>query len=241
MNDKLQRLLSATTSIKISIDLISSPEQLDKINQLASENDGMITLKNVNNYFSKFILLNDDIQSNNWKGVFNIKKIRDKSNILTELLIKKIYVTDLKLMEFQLLEACSNLNDSIMLQGDQHHDVDNFDWLIGQTINSINETSSSMTQIRTQNSIINIEIMIYPCDECDEGYAELINLQNIVYPDHEIIDVSETKIKREGNYSSYEITVKYDDNKSKSFIYDCYFHQSECTNEDVYSFINIKF
>lgn len=244
MNDKLQKLLSAVKYLKASVNLLDSPDQRAELLRLALENEGVIVLKDANKYFQEFIYLNDEIQSDSWKGVFNLKKIREKANVLAELLNKKMQAEDFSKIETPLLNACSNLGDCIMLQGKYYNEVEYFDWLVGQTINAIEDyvdEDDDSAVLVTNDSPIRIAIRTFPCDECDEGYAYLINFDKIVYPGHEIIDVTETKIRKDGNRYTYEITVKYDDNQYRSFIYDCYMHNFECEEADVYGFIDLKF
>lgn len=171
-----------------------------------------------------------------------LKKSEKKSNIIVELLNTKILFRYLETTVSRLKYECLALRNSIMLPGKRYSDVDSFYWLIGQTINSIKETSNG-AQIHTNQSIINMEIISDPCPECDKGYCKLTNLKNIVYPGHEIIDIDHinTKTDETNGYYRNEIFVIYNDNKSKSFTYDCYFHKFDCEDSDADKFISIKY
>ena len=239
-NDKLHKLNGILKHTIASIESLKTSEQQLKLQQYANENDDFVVLKSIDPSFLAFIVLNEEIQSDDWNSIFNIKKIRPRAERIAHILTYKNNITNIPSILRILLYRCYDLEDQIMFTGLYHSHVEDFDWLVGQTINSIDEISEgNKFEIKSLPNPIGLHVNCFPCDECDAGYAILENFTNIAYTDHKIINVSQTKTKEDNNYYEYEVTVTYDDKQTKSFMFKCYHHYLSCYAVYNFGFISL--
>ena len=227
-NDKLRKLNVILKRTIASIESLTTSEQQLKLQQYANENDDFVVLKSIDPSFLAFIVLNEEIQSDDWNSIFNIKKIRPRAERIAHILTYKNNITNIPSILRILLYRCYDLEDQIMFTGLYHSHVEDFDWLVGQTINSIDEISEdNKFEIKSLPNPISLDVNCFPCDECD------------AYTDHKIINVSKTKTKEDNNYYEYEVTVTYDDKQTKSFMFKCYHHYLSCYPAYNFGFISL--